>query len=64
MIFARLFPRSDWGSFLVQLLSPQITATMPGAALQRCKTLAKEAGKRLPEVRNKAVIVEIERGSR
>lgn len=45
-----------------QLLSPQITSDVPAAGLQRYKTLAKDAAKRLPEARIKAVVVEIERG--
>ncbi|KAL8277995.1 hypothetical protein RQP46_009627 [Phenoliferia psychrophenolica] len=44
------------------LLSPQITSDIPAAGLQRYKTLAKDAAKRLHEARIKAVVVEIERG--
>ncbi|KAK4703285.1 phospholipase A-2-activating protein, partial [Phenoliferia sp. Uapishka_3] len=41
------------------LLSPQITSAIPAGSLQRYKALAKDAAKRLPEARNKAVVVEI-----
>ncbi|KAM0753585.1 PFU-domain-containing protein [Meredithblackwellia eburnea MCA 4105] len=44
------------------LLSPQITEDIPAAALQRYKTLAKDAAKRVPEARVKAVVAEIEKG--
>ncbi|KAI5477830.1 phospholipase A-2-activating protein [Pseudohyphozyma bogoriensis] len=36
------------------LLSPQLTADIPGAGLQRYKTLAKDAARRVPEARIKA----------
>lgn len=51
-------------ALLAQSLSSKFSSSMPAAGLARYKALAKDAVKRLPESRNKAIMVEIERGAR
>lgn len=52
---------SEINSFVLQLLSPHVTASMPAAGLERYRTLAMAAKRFTAEARIKAVLVEIAR---